>query len=68
MNMMIKFILIPISFMTVLILVNLNNSVLSYSEDLSNQTTIKANNINFDIPSTLIFELGSSPFNLTYAD
>jgi hypothetical protein len=56
--------------MTVLILINLNNNVVSYSEDLSNQqtiTTTKTNNTNFDI-STLVFELGSSPFNLTYAD
>ena len=53
--------------MTVLILLNSNN-VVSYSdeEELSNQT-IKRNNTNFDI-STLVFELGSSPFNLTYAD
>jgi hypothetical protein len=67
---MIKFILILISFMTVLILINLNNNVVSYSEDLSNQqtiTTTKTNNTNFDI-STLVFEPGSSPFNLTYSD
>ena len=44
---MIKFILILISFMLVLILVNLNN-VISFSEDFSNQTT-KTNNTNFDI-------------------
>ena len=60
---MIKFILS--SFMTVLILVNLNN-VVSYSEDLSNQTT-KSNTTKFDI-SALVFEADSSPFNLTYAD
>jgi hypothetical protein len=56
--------------MTVLILINLNNNVVSYSEDLSNQqtiTTTKTNNTNFDI-STLVFEPGSNPFNLTYAD
>ena len=64
---MIKFILILSSFMTVLILLHSNNEV-SYSEEeeLSNQT-IKKNNTNFDI-STLVFELSSSPFNLTYAD
>lgn len=64
---MIKFFLILSSFMTVLILLNSNN-VVSYSEEeeLSNQT-IKRNNTNIDI-STLVFELGSSPFNLTYAD
>ncbi len=62
---MIKFILILISFMIVLILVNLNN-VISFSEDFSNQTT-KTNNTNFDI-STLVFEPGTSPFNLTYSD
>jgi hypothetical protein len=61
---MIKFILILISFITALILLNSNN-VISYSEDF-NQTT-KTNNTNFDI-STLVFELGSRPFNLTYAD
>jgi hypothetical protein len=66
--MIIKFILILISFMIVLILVNLNNNVVSYSEDLSNQTTTKANDTNIDIPSKLVFELGSNPFNLTYAD
>ena len=53
---MIKFILILISFMIVLILVNLNN-VISFSEDFSNQTT-KTNNTNFDI-STLVFEPGN---------
>ncbi len=59
---MIKF----ISFLTLLILVNLNHIVVSYSEDLSNQNT-KKNNTDFDI-SNLVFETGSSPFNLTYAD
>jgi hypothetical protein len=63
---MIKFILIFISIMPVLILLNSNNIVSYSEEDLSNQTT-KTNNTNFDI-STLVFELGSSPFNLTYAD
>lgn len=62
---MIKLILILVSFMTGIILVNLNN-VISYSEDYSNRTT-KTNNTNFDI-STLVFEQSSSPFNLTYAD
>src|SRR5688500_14067849 len=62
---MIKFIIILSSFMTILMLVNLNN-VVSFSEEFSNQTT-KTNNTNFDI-STLVFESGSSPFNLTYAD
>jgi hypothetical protein len=42
------------------------NNVVSYSEDLSNQTTIR-NTTKFDI-SALVFEAGSSPFNLTYAD
>lgn len=59
---MLKFIIILSSFMTILILVNLNN-VVSFSDDFSNQTT-KTNNTNFDI-STLVFESGSSPFNLT---
>jgi hypothetical protein len=63
---MINFISIVISFLTVLILVNLNHVVVSYSEDLSNQNT-KKNNTEFDI-SSLVFETGSSPFNLTYAD
>ena len=64
---MIIFILILISLTTVLIHVNLNN-VVSYSEeDFTNQTTKTNNSNNFNI-STLVFELGSSPFNLTYAD
>ena len=62
---MIKFIIIPILFMTVLILLTLNNFV-SYSEYFSNQTT-KTNNTHFDI-STLVFDPESSYFNLTYAD
>jgi hypothetical protein len=39
---MVKFIIILSSFMTILILVNLNN-VVSFSEEFSNQTT-KTNN------------------------
>ena len=62
---MIKFIIIPILFMTVLILITLNNFV-SYSEYFSNQTT-KTNNTHFDI-STLVFDPESSYFNLTYAE
>jgi hypothetical protein len=62
---MIKFILILSSFLTTLILVNLNN-VVSFSEGFSNQT-IKTNNTNFDI-STLVFEADSTPFNITYVD
>jgi hypothetical protein len=62
---MIKFILILSSFLTTLILVNLNN-VVSFSEGFSNQT-IKTNNTNFDI-STLVFKADSSPFNITYAN
>ena len=62
---MIKFISILSSLMITLILVNLNNFV-SFTEGFSNQTT-KTNNTTFDI-SKLVFEAGSSPFNITYAD
>ena len=63
---MIKYSLSLSSFTIVLILLNLNN-IVSYSEEDFPKQTTKRNNTNFDI-STLVFEPGSRPFNLTYAD
>jgi len=69
MKMMINFILILISLLPSLILVNLNNNFVSYSEELSNQTTTTniANNANFDI-FNIVYDIDSNPFNVSYAD